>query len=477
MPLDRRRREPQRPRVGDPPRLDDPDDELPGPARRPSRGRVARNGGRRSPFHQQDFPDTIQIERHRFDPNWVDAAGASATSRGAPARPDPIGRVHAIARRRAGSGTGGRPPRGGVALVVTEPLEGRPPPVYRDGLVLQVLDQRLLPAQEVWLTFEKPPRSRWRSGNGGPRAPSIGVAAAYGAAFLDEERCHDDAHGAIRDRSQRARRDAADRREPVRGARAGRCGFGSPRTSRRMDRTALLEEPTRSRRSPRLSQRSAARRGVHTAARPCSPLQRGGLATGGYCSALGVVRAPSSRGRRSASWPPRPALSKLRLTAWSSRATNPRRRHHRRYERPLPLPRRSGGGRRRADRIAANGDVANKIGTYTHAVLAKENGVPFYVAAPTTTIDLTCPGAPRSRSKSDPPMRSFRSRATPSPRPRASERATPLSKSPRAVHRGDRYERESAAPRTRSRSRRRCTRGRAVGPARGSGARAVLARR
>jgi methylthioribose-1-phosphate isomerase len=44
-----------------------------------------------------------------------------------------------------------------------------------------------------------------------------------------------------------------------------------------------------------------------------------------------------------------------------------------------------------ADRIAANGDVANKIGTYSIAVLAKENGVPFYVAAPVTTIDLACP--------------------------------------------------------------------------------------
>jgi methylthioribose-1-phosphate isomerase len=44
-----------------------------------------------------------------------------------------------------------------------------------------------------------------------------------------------------------------------------------------------------------------------------------------------------------------------------------------------------------ADRIAANGDTANKIGTYSLAVLARENGVPFYVAAPTTTVDLACP--------------------------------------------------------------------------------------
>jgi methylthioribose-1-phosphate isomerase len=44
-----------------------------------------------------------------------------------------------------------------------------------------------------------------------------------------------------------------------------------------------------------------------------------------------------------------------------------------------------------ADRIAANGDVANKIGTYSVAVLAKENNVPFYVAAPISTVDLKCP--------------------------------------------------------------------------------------
>ncbi len=44
-----------------------------------------------------------------------------------------------------------------------------------------------------------------------------------------------------------------------------------------------------------------------------------------------------------------------------------------------------------SDRIAANGDVANKIGTYEKAVLAKENNIPFYVAAPSTTIDFDCP--------------------------------------------------------------------------------------
>jgi methylthioribose-1-phosphate isomerase len=48
-----------------------------------------------------------------------------------------------------------------------------------------------------------------------------------------------------------------------------------------------------------------------------------------------------------------------------------------------------------ADRIAANGDVANKIGTYMVAVLAKENGIPFYVAAPISTVDMACPDGTR----------------------------------------------------------------------------------
>ncbi len=63
-----------------------------------------------------------------------------------------------------------------------------------------------------------------------------------------------------------------------------------------------------------------------------------------------------------------------------------------------------------ADRIAANGDTANKIGTYTVSVLAKEHGVPFYVAAPLSTVDLTAAtAAPASPSRSAPRPRSPRS--------------------------------------------------------------------
>jgi len=64
-----------------------------------------------------------------------------------------------------------------------------------------------------------------------------------------------------------------------------------------------------------------------------------------------------------------------------------------------------------ADRIAANGDVANKIGTYGLAVLCKEHGIPLYVAAPSSTVDLTLASGTRSRSRS---ATSARSPASPS---------------------------------------------------------------
>jgi translation initiation factor 2B subunit (eIF-2B alpha/beta/delta family) len=59
-----------------------------------------------------------------------------------------------------------------------------------------------------------------------------------------------------------------------------------------------------------------------------------------------------------------------------------------------------------ADRIAANGDTANKVGTYLKALAARAHGVPFYVAAPLSTIDFACPRVRRSRSRSAPPMNS-----------------------------------------------------------------------
>lgn len=120
----------------------------------------------------------------------------------------------------------------------------------------------------------------------------------------------------------------------------------------------------------------------------------GALATAGYGTALGVVRAASEQGKRVHVFAneTRPVLQGARLTAWEL------------IEDGIPVTlitdsmaavvMRQGKidlcvvG---ADRIAANGDVANKIGTYAVAVLAKAHDIPFYVAAPSSTIDVSTP--------------------------------------------------------------------------------------
>ncbi|MEK7872475.1 MAG: S-methyl-5-thioribose-1-phosphate isomerase, partial [Chloroflexota bacterium] len=117
----------------------------------------------------------------------------------------------------------------------------------------------------------------------------------------------------------------------------------------------------------------------------------GALATAGYGTALGILRAAREQGKdvRVIATETRPLLQGARLTAWELREDG--------FDVTLITDSTAGHVLSRgdvdcvvvgADRIAANGDVANKIGTYTIAVLAKENGVPFYVAAPVSTIDL-----------------------------------------------------------------------------------------
>jgi len=118
----------------------------------------------------------------------------------------------------------------------------------------------------------------------------------------------------------------------------------------------------------------------------------GALATAGYGTALGVIRAAVDSGKKIDVFADetRPFLQGARLTAWELQQDG--------IDTTLITDNMAGHFLRSgrigcvvvgADRIAANGDVANKIGTYSVAVLAKENGVPFYVAAPVSTFDLT----------------------------------------------------------------------------------------
>jgi methylthioribose-1-phosphate isomerase len=176
----------------------------------------------------------------------------------------------------------------------------------------------------------------------------------------------------------------------------------------RMKRTAaaLRTEPTASIKSALLKESQAileedialckamGRHGaalIHQGQTVLTHCNAGALATAGYGTALGVIRAAWEQGKQIEviADETRPVLQGARLTAWELMQDN--------IPVTLITDNMAGALMRQgkihvcivgADRIAANGDVANKIGTYSVAVLAKAHGIPFYVAAPYSTIDL-----------------------------------------------------------------------------------------
>jgi methylthioribose-1-phosphate isomerase len=120
----------------------------------------------------------------------------------------------------------------------------------------------------------------------------------------------------------------------------------------------------------------------------------GALATAGYGTALGVIRAAVEAGKKIHVYADetRPFLQGSRLTAWELMKDGiPTTVISDNTAGVMMQQGKIGAVVVGADRIAANGDVANKIGTYTVAVLAKEHGIPFYVAAPISTVDLATP--------------------------------------------------------------------------------------
>jgi len=124
----------------------------------------------------------------------------------------------------------------------------------------------------------------------------------------------------------------------------------------------------------------------------------GALATAGYGTALGVIRAAVEQGKKIHVYADetRPFLQGSRLTAWELMKDGiPTTVISDNMAGAMMKQGKIGAIVVGADRIAANGDVANKIGTYTVAVLAKEHGIPFYVAAPLSTVDLECPDGSR----------------------------------------------------------------------------------
>jgi methylthioribose-1-phosphate isomerase len=277
----------------------------------------------------------------------------------------------------------------------------------RDGVVM--LDQRRLPGEVVYHTYTdyrdvaKAIKDMVIRG-----APAIGVAAAMGVAIGVEKsqaRTLQDLRsefGVICQALAQTRPTAVDlfwaikrlqRRFDELGAEAG--GDGAARIAQ--IKAALVDQAQKVHEERREADQRIGRFGADLlpkTARVMTQCNAGALATGGIGTALGVIRMAVERGHRIEVLVPetRPYLQGARLTAWELQHDGI----------PLTLITDNMVGHFLktgnvdavvvgADRIARNGDTANKIGTYGIAVLAREHHVPFYVAAPVSTLDVSIP--------------------------------------------------------------------------------------
>lgn len=270
---------------------------------------------------------------------------------------------------------------------------------WRDNKVV-MLDQTKLPGEEVYNEY-----SDFKSVAEAIRgmvirgAPAIGVAAAMGIALGAREIIADTEESFFQQLSNICDVMAATRPTAVnlfwaiermkRVAEANReRGLNGIREILRLEAIAVEEEDLRICRAIGANGAAIIREGS-TVLTHCNA---GGLATAGYGTALGVIRAAHEQGKniRVVADETRPWLQGARLTVWELMKDNI----------PVTLITDSMAGYFMkkgeisccvvgADRIAANGDTANKIGTYSVAVLAKENKIPFYVAAPFSTFDLS----------------------------------------------------------------------------------------
>jgi methylthioribose-1-phosphate isomerase len=253
-------------------------------------------------------------------------------------------------------------------------------PLLWRGNTLSLLDQRLLPREEKWIecrtASEVAEAIRTMVVRG---APAIGVSAAYGMAMAAIR--GDDLEAAARE-LKAARPTAVNLAWAVDLMTAAN---GEVAEAERIHREDVEGNMRMGRFGAELLGETA------TVLTHCNA---GALATAGYGTALGVIRAAVEGGKHIAVFAgeTRPYLQGARLTAWELQRDG--------IDVTLITDNMSGHFFQQgkfdavivgADRIAANGDTANKIGTYTVAVLANAHGVPFYVAAPISTIDPACP--------------------------------------------------------------------------------------
>jgi len=266
----------------------------------------------------------------------------------------------------------------GPLIDVVRPLR------FEDG-ALVLLDQTLLPNEERWIRLTTPDevveaiRSLRVRG-----APAIGCAGAYAMVLAGD------------DAEKSAQKIASARPTAVNLSWAVERMLATHRAG-----GSMLDEANRIREEDEASCRAIGRHGAALLADDCRVLTHcnaGSLATAGYGTALGVIYAAVEHGKHVAVFADetRPLLQGARLTAWELARAG------------IGVTLQADGAAGAllakggvdavivgADRVAANGDVANKIGTYPLAVLARRHGIPFYVAAPRSTIDPRCPSGER----------------------------------------------------------------------------------
>src|SRR5258706_1758342 len=253
-------------------------------------------------------------------------------------------------------------------------------PIRWRGDALELLDQRRLPREVVYVTCHDAHETAVAIRDMVVRgAPAIGVSAAFGIA-LAAQRGDDVAAAAAELRKAR----------PT----AVNLMWAVDRMLQAKDYVkeaeAMFAEDVAA--NKRIGQYGAALLGQQ--ATVLTHCNAGALATAGYGTALGVIRAAVEQGKRVAVFADetRPYLQGARLTAWELQQEG--------IDVTLITDNMAGHFFQQgrfdavivgADRIAANGDAANKIGTYTLAVLARAHGVPFYIAAPISTVDIATP--------------------------------------------------------------------------------------
>jgi methylthioribose-1-phosphate isomerase len=274
------------------------------------------------------------------------------------------------------------------------------PTIAWRGRSVIMIDQRKLPGQEAYVrcsTYIQVAQAIEKMVIRG--APAIGIAAAYGIALGAMALSAGTGRSLDRDFEkiyQRLERTRPTARNLFWALERMRAVYERVRQhGLRAIRTALLEEAKAIEREDSETNHAIGRHGQALLSDGWTILTHcnaGGLATAEYGTALGVIRAAVAEGKRVRVFADetRPFLQGARLTVWELDKDGV----------PVVLITDSMAGwflRRGdvdvvvvgADRIARNGDTANKIGTYSLAVLAKENGVPFYVAAPMSTVDPT----------------------------------------------------------------------------------------